>query len=87
MLKMKLLRRGRKNAPCYDITVGEARKSKIVEKIGYYQPRLKTDNKLEKFVFKMDRVDYWLSQGAQPTEVIERVLKAMKTAANNPVAA
>lgn len=77
MLKIRLLRRGRKNAPCFDITVAEARKKKIIEKVGYYQPRLKTDNKLDKFVFNMERVKYWLSQGAHPTEILEKVLEKL----------
>ena len=78
MLKIRLLRRGRRNAPCFDITVAEAKKSKIVEKIGYYQPRLKTENKLDKFVFNMERVDYWISKGAHPTEILEKVIKTLK---------
>lgn len=82
MLKIRLLRRGRKNAACFDITVAEARKSKIIEKIGYYQPRLKTDNKLDKFKFNMERVEYWISKGAHPTEVLEKILKSIKAAIN-----
>jgi small subunit ribosomal protein S16 len=75
MLKIRLYRRGRKNAACFDVVVAEAKKKKFIEKVGYYNPRLKTDNRIEKFTLKLDRISYWKSQGAQPTEVMENILK------------
>ncbi len=75
MLKIRLLRTGRKNAPTFSIVVAEASKKKMVEKIGYYNPQLKTDNRLEKFSFKIDRIEYWISKGAQCTEIMDKILK------------
>jgi ribosomal protein S16 len=74
MLKIRLFRRGRKNAPCFDIVVAEARKTKIVEKVGYYKPQLKTENRLDKFNFNIERINYWISKGAHCTEIIEKML-------------
>lgn len=78
MLKIRLYRRGRKKAACFDVTVAEARKRTIVEKVGYYNPRLKTDNKVDKFTLKMDRIEYWQSQGAQLTDLLAEIVKRKK---------
>lgn len=75
MLKIRLLRRGKKNAPCFDIVIAEARKTKIVEKVGYYKPQLKTENRLEKFTFDINRINYWISKGAHCTEIMEKIIK------------
>jgi small subunit ribosomal protein S16 len=77
MLKIRLYRQGRRNAPFYHVVVAEARKTKFIEKLGYYDPRLKTNTRAEKFTLKLDRINYWQSQGAQPTEIIQKILTSM----------
>ena len=73
MLKMRLTRRGRKKRPTYRVVVAEVtapRDGKFVEILGRYEP-------LEDppvFEVKTERVQYWLSQGAQPTATVHRFL-------------
>lgn len=77
MLKIRLSRRGRRNAPFFDVIVAEARQRKTIEKVGYYNPRLKTDNRVDKFNLNVDRIQYWKSKGAQATEVVEKILTTL----------
>lgn len=69
-LKLRMSRQGRKNLPFYHIVVADsraARDGKFVEKVGVYDPRLPSDSD-KRVVLNADRVKYWLSQGAQPSE-------------------
>lgn len=73
MVKLKLARVGKKKQPEYRIIVVERGKDPWGpnnEVIGHYNPR--TDkNPVE---FKIDRVQYWLSVGAQPTDTVHNML-------------
>lgn len=64
MIVIRLARFGRKNNPIYRLVVQEKHrqpKGKAIEYLGFYNPRLKEKN------FKKERIEYWLSQGAQPS--------------------
>lgn len=72
MLKIRLARGGMKKLPHYRIIVADARSprdGRFVEKIGHYHPLMKDDNK-DRVVVKHDRLQYWLKNGAKPTERI-----------------
>ena len=74
MLKIRLRRVGAKKQPSYRVVVADAhspRDGRFVEAIGHYNPR--TDPPT--VVLKEDRAQYWISQGAQPTEAVGRLLK------------
>lgn len=81
-VRIRLKRVGTKNVPAYRIVVADSRSprdGKFIEEIGYYNPLLKENN----FSVKLDRAQYWLSKGAQPTETVASLLrKAEKQAAN-----
>lgn len=69
-LKLRMSRQGRKNLPFYHIVVAdsrEARDGKFVEKVGTYDPRQPSDSD-KRVVMNGERIKYWLSQGAQPSE-------------------
>lgn len=69
-LKLRMSRQGRKNLPFYHIVVAdsrEARDGKFVEKVGTYDPRQPNDSD-KRVVMNGERIKYWLSQGAQPSE-------------------
>ncbi|QQG35672.1 MAG: 30S ribosomal protein S16 [Micavibrio aeruginosavorus] len=69
-LKLRMSRQGRKNLAFYHIVVADsraARDGKFVEKIGVYDPRLPQGNE-KRVVLNTERIKYWLSQGAQPSE-------------------
>lgn len=85
MVKLRLKRMGRKNRPFYRIVVADSRTprdGKSIEEIGYYNPLLDPpDVKLD-----LDRVDYWTSVGAKPTDTVERIIKfAREDQKNQPV--
>ena len=72
---------GTKNTPAFRIVVADSRSprdGKFIEEIGTYNPLKKGDN----FSLKMDRAQYWLSKGAQPSDTVASFIKkAGKTAA------
>ncbi len=69
-LKIRLSRQGRKKLPYYAIVVADSRNprdGRFIEKVGSYNPLLnKTDEK--RVVLNTERVQHWLSQGAQATD-------------------
>ncbi|HEK86563.1 MAG: 30S ribosomal protein S16 [Candidatus Saccharicenans sp.] len=82
MIKLRLMRFGAKKQPSYRIVVIDsrrARQSKTLDMVGYYKPRTEP---LE-FKIDMEKVNYWLSQGAKPSEtvgsLIDRAVKGQKS--------
>ncbi len=78
MLRIRLRRVGRKKQPSYRIVVAEStapRDGKFVEVVGFYNPRTQP----ETITVKEERVLYWLSVGAQPSESTARLLKKIGT--------
>ncbi len=73
-VKMRLKRMGQKKAPFYRIVVADSRSprdGKFIEEIGTYDPST------EPSTFKVDEeaAKRWLQNGAQPTEVVAKILK------------
>jgi len=76
MLKIRLSRGGAKRRPFYRIVVSDSRSPRdgsFIEKIGTYDPLL-ADDKAARVQFDQDRLTYWLSKGAQPTDRIAAFL-------------
>lgn len=74
MVRIRLLRVGLKKQPSYRIVVTDSRKArdgKPVEIIGFYNPRTRPATT----EWKEDRMLYWLSVGAQPSEAVARMVK------------
>ena len=72
-VRIRLKRFGKKKQPFYRVVAAEqsrARNSKTLEVIGTYDPLQDPI----RFEVKADRVQHWLSVGAQPTEALERLL-------------
>ena len=75
MLAIRLRRAGSKKRPFFRVVVADsraARDSSFVEILGHYNPRTKPA------IVHVDkeRVDYWLGKGAQPSEAVQKLLKA-----------
>lgn len=71
-VKIRLARFGAKKRPFYRIVVADSRAprdGRFIERIGQYDPMLPKDSK-NRVVVKTDRLQYWLSVGAQATERI-----------------
>ena len=89
-MKIRLSRGGSKKRPFYSIVAADSRMprdGRFIEKLGTYNPLLPKDSE-ERVKMNMERVNYWLSKGAQPTDRIARMLEAAgerpKTERNNP---
>lgn len=74
MLKIKLIRFGKKNQPHYRIVVQEAktkRDGKYVESLGHYAP----SQEPKKLELDYEKYQAWLKKGAQPTETVASLAK------------
>lgn len=69
-LKLRMARGGRRNMPFHRIVVADSRAprdGKFIEKLGTYNPLLPTDNPA-RVTLNAERIKYWLSKGAQPSD-------------------
>ena len=87
-------RGGAKKRPFYKIVIADSRRprdGKFIEKVGFFNPLLPKDKK-ERLNLDTDRIKYWLSQGAQPSDRVARFLGQeniipMPAQKNNPIKA
>jgi small subunit ribosomal protein S16 len=91
-MKIRLARGGSKKRPFYAIVASDSRMprdGRFLEKLGTYNPLLAKDSE-DRIRMNVERVQYWLGQGAQPTDRIARMLEAAgireKTVRSNPKA-
>lgn len=78
MLRIRLSRHGRKKDPHYRVVVAEKdrpRDGRFVEIVGYYNPALKP----VRLKLDLDRIEYWVKQGAQPSQTVSALVKRVKT--------
>ncbi len=78
MVRIRLTRVGSKKQPSYRIVIIDrerARDSRYIEAVGFYNPRTQPAT----MTVKEDRVLYWLSVGAQPSDTVTRILKSTGT--------
>jgi small subunit ribosomal protein S16 len=71
VVKIRLKRIGRRHIPLYRIVVIDSKRSrdgKYLEAVGYYNPKTKH------LTLNKERVDYWLSKGAQATDTTKRLI-------------
>jgi len=71
---------GSKNRPAYRVVVADSRSprdGRCIEEVGTYAPMKKGEN----FELKMDRVEYWLGVGAQPSDTVRSFIKKARKAA------
>jgi small subunit ribosomal protein S16 len=72
MLVIRLLRIGKKNQPSFKIVVTERKRppkgGRFIEEVGFWNPLT------EKKVLKTQRIKYWLSKGAQPSDTVHNLL-------------
>ena len=82
-VKLRLSRLGKKNAPVYRIVAVDSRKKrdgKFIEELGTYNPLTG-----ELVQFHQERITYWISQGAIPSDTVSRLQKMHKKL-NSPAA-
>ncbi len=74
MVRLRLRRVGAKKQPSYRIVAADKespRDGRFLEIVGFYNPRTEPVT----IQLKEDRIYRWLSNGAQPSEAVERLLK------------
>ena len=77
-MKIRLARGGSKKRPFYAIVATDSRMprdGRFIEKLGTYNPMLPKDSE-ERVKMNMERIKYWLGEGAQPTDRVSRMLEA-----------
>jgi small subunit ribosomal protein S16 len=82
MVRIRLKRMGRRHSPSYRLTAVDQRASRdgrMIEELGFYDPANK--NAELQTGLKRDRIEFWLSKGAQPTETVAELLKRTGIAA------
>ncbi len=73
-VKIRLRRMGSRNAAFYRVIVQDSRYAptgRFIETLGWYDPKQEGNN----FSLNLDRADYWLSNGAQPSETASSLIK------------
>ncbi len=77
MVKIRLRRMGAKKAPYYRVVVADShspRDGRFIEEIGIYDPMADSD----KIKVDMERVKYWIANGAQPTDTVRGLIKKLE---------
>ncbi len=83
MVKIRMRRTGCRNHAAYRIVAADSRSprdGKFLEILGWYDTQIKDDN----FKLDLERVNYWLSKGAQPTETVASLIRRAKNPALKP---
>jgi small subunit ribosomal protein S16 len=83
MVTIRLARGGSKKRPFYHITVADSQRSRngrFVERVGFFNPIARGAN--EKMRLDLDRIEFWIRQGAQPSERVASLIKRYRKAAS-----
>lgn len=75
-VKLRLKRFGRRHRSCYRVNAIDSRAprdGRVIEELGWYDPQAKQPEK--QVSLKRERIEYWLSKGAQPSETVAKLLK------------
>jgi len=78
MVVIRLARGGSKKRPFYQVVVADRRmprNGRFIENVGTYDPRANT----AAINLKLERVNHWLSCGAQPSETVNSLIKKMQS--------
>ena len=84
-VRLRLKRMGRRHRSSFRINAVDSRRprdGKVLEELGWYDPASRDPEK--QVSLKVDRIKYWLSVGAQPSETVADLLKRHGVAAAKP---
>ncbi len=82
MVVIRLSRSGAKKRPFYKLTVADSRRprdGRFIEHVGFFNPIARGQE--EALRIDLDRVEYWMGKGAQPTDRVKQLIKHHKKAA------
>lgn len=78
-VRIRMKRMGRKHRPFYRVCIMDrqrARDSKAIEEVGFYDTSVA--DKEKRVSLNMERIDYWLSVGAQPSEKVNALIQKVR---------
>lgn len=79
MVSIRLSRAGAKKRPFYHLVVTDSRNrrdGRYIERVGFFNPV--ATGQEEELKVDVERVDYWLAQGAKPSERVAALIKGLK---------
>lgn len=79
-VRIRMKKLGRRHRPFFRICAMDSRKPRdgtAIEELGYYDPMVR--EKSQRVQLNLERVEYWLSVGAQPSEKVAALIKKVKT--------
>ena len=79
MVVIRMARGGAKNRPFYNVVVADSRMprdGRFIERVGFYNPKASENE--PKYRIALDRVAHWVSQGAQPSDAVKKLIKRGK---------
>ena len=82
MVTIRLARGGSKKRPFYHLTVADQRNprdGRFIERVGFHNPVARGQEEVTRI--DMQRVDFWMEQGAQPTERVAGLIKIARKVA------
>lgn len=82
MVSIRLARGGSKKRAFYHVVVSDSRcprDGRYIERVGFYNPRARGQE--EELRLDEVRIDYWLGQGARPSERVANLIKGARKAA------
>ncbi|MHC4563440.1 MAG: 30S ribosomal protein S16 [Planctomycetota bacterium] len=83
-MKLRLKRMGRTHRSSFRVSAMDSRSprdGRVIEELGWYDPNAKDPDK--QLSLKRERIEYWLSVGAQPSETVRDLLVKQGVAVNN----
>ena len=75
-VRIRLKRVGRRHRPAYRVTAVDSRRardSRVIEELGWYDPLKPQED--QQVMLNKERIEYWLSVGAQPSDTVRALLK------------
>ncbi|HAW17296.1 30S ribosomal protein S16 [Oceanospirillaceae bacterium] len=82
MVTIRLARGGSKKRPFYHLTVADQRNprdGRFIERVGFHNPVARGQEEVTRI--NMQRIDFWIGQGAQPTDRVAGLIKAARKVA------
>ncbi|MCP3689117.1 MAG: 30S ribosomal protein S16 [Gammaproteobacteria bacterium] len=82
MVSIRLTRGGAKRRPFYHVVVSDSRNprdGRYIERVGFFNPQARGQE--EELRLDNERIDYWISKGAQASERVSSLIKGAKKAA------
>ena len=78
MVTIRLQRRGGKKEPFYHVVVTDSRRAGggSLEQVGFFNPVARGGS--QELRLELDRIDYWLGVGAQPSERVQQLVKSYR---------